>query len=297
MKLSNDGSNQLRPALLVGTGMLLGILVMLAWGGYGAAAQGTKDTKGTPTPEVTTQVEQPGCQTFSQTGHTVCGRFLRYWDDHGGLAQQGYPLSEEFTETNALNGKPYTVQYFERAVFELHPENKPPYDVLLSQLGTYVGKAKYTQGFTSGAGAVPFYEDRTDPVAALLSFYNAINRKEYERAYSYFQGAPNPAPSLVGPYARWAQGYASTTSVTAAVGKVVGDAGAGNIYASFPVVLTATHTDGNNQVFSGCYVMHRVNTGISENRNDELWSINAATLTTAPANTPVDQLQAKQCSR
>ncbi|MFL5735444.1 MAG: alpha/beta fold hydrolase, partial [Chloroflexia bacterium] len=36
-----------------------------------------------------------------------------------------------------LNGKPYTVQYFERAVFELHPENAAPYDVLLSQLGTF----------------------------------------------------------------------------------------------------------------------------------------------------------------
>jgi hypothetical protein len=42
-----------------------------------------------------------------------------------------------------LNGKPYTVQYFERAVFELHPENKSPYDVLLSQLGTFQYKARY----------------------------------------------------------------------------------------------------------------------------------------------------------
>ena len=48
-------------------------------------------------------------------------------------------------ETSDLNGKPYTVQYFERAVFEMHPENQPPNDVLLSQLGTYLGKANYTQ--------------------------------------------------------------------------------------------------------------------------------------------------------
>ena len=31
-----------------------------------------------------------------------------------------------------LDGKSYTVQYFERAVFELHPENQPPFNVLLS---------------------------------------------------------------------------------------------------------------------------------------------------------------------
>src|SRR3954466_11561297 len=56
--------------------------------------------------------------------------------------QQGYPISEEFTEVSALDGKPYTVQYFERAVFEMHPENKAPYDVLLSQLGTFQFQTK-----------------------------------------------------------------------------------------------------------------------------------------------------------
>ena len=64
-------------------------------------------------------------------------RFRAYWESHGGLAQQGYPISDEFTEVSALNGKPYTVQYFERAVFEAPPENQAPYDVLLSQLGTF----------------------------------------------------------------------------------------------------------------------------------------------------------------
>jgi hypothetical protein len=40
-------------------------------------------------------------------------------------------------ERNDLDGKEYLVQYFERAVFEYHPENEPPYDVLLSQLGKF----------------------------------------------------------------------------------------------------------------------------------------------------------------
>ena len=61
----------------------------------------------------------------------------------GGLTQQGYPISEEFTEISPLDGKPYLVQYFERAVFEYHPENKAPYDVLLSQLGTLRYRDKY----------------------------------------------------------------------------------------------------------------------------------------------------------
>jgi hypothetical protein len=83
---------------------------------------------------------------FPETGHTVKGQFWRYWQEHGGLPQQGYPISEEFTEVSDLNGQPYTVQYFERAVFEKHPENAPPFDVLLSQLGTFQYRAKYGDG-------------------------------------------------------------------------------------------------------------------------------------------------------
>ena len=72
------------------------------------------------------------------------GKFRAYWEQHGGLAQQGYPISDEFTEVSDLNGKPYTVQYFQRAVFELHPENAgTPYEVLLSQLGTFQAR-KFT---------------------------------------------------------------------------------------------------------------------------------------------------------
>jgi cyclophilin family peptidyl-prolyl cis-trans isomerase len=90
---------------------------------------------------------QPGCQTFKETGKTVCGRFLDYWQKNGGLAQQGFPLSNEFTEMNDLDGKTYLVQYFERAVFEYHPEIRDPkYQVLLSQLGAFQFKRKYPNG-------------------------------------------------------------------------------------------------------------------------------------------------------
>ncbi len=77
---------------------------------------------------------RPDRAYFPATGHNLGGAFRAYWDANGGLAQFGYPISEEFTETSE-DGKPYTVQYFERARFERHPENAPPYDVLLGQFG------------------------------------------------------------------------------------------------------------------------------------------------------------------
>ncbi len=81
---------------------------------------------------------------FPETGHSLGGKFRTYWETHGGLAQQGFPISEVFQEKSPLDGKTYAVQYFERAVFELHPENAgTSYEVLLSQLGTFRYKEKY----------------------------------------------------------------------------------------------------------------------------------------------------------
>jgi hypothetical protein len=100
-----------------------------------------------PLSYLTSLAQQRGdCQSFPETNKVVCGRFLQYWRDNGGLPQQGYPISGEFTEVSELNGRTYVVQYFERAVFEHHPENQPPYDVLLSQLGTAQLKRRYPFG-------------------------------------------------------------------------------------------------------------------------------------------------------
>ena len=67
---------------------------------------------------------------------SIDGAFKTYYQSHGGLAVFGYPLTPELAELGP-EGQVYTVQYFERNRFELHPENKPPYDVLLGTLGNW----------------------------------------------------------------------------------------------------------------------------------------------------------------
>ena len=76
-----------------------------------------------------------GCTVVAPTNHSLRGVFLNYWQANGGLPVFGYPLTEEFTEINAADGKPYTVQYFERNRFEYHPEQEARYQVLLGLLG------------------------------------------------------------------------------------------------------------------------------------------------------------------
>jgi len=74
---------------------------------------------------------------FQATGHTLQGPFYEYWKSHGGLWMFGYPLSEEYQEVSATDGKVYTVQYFERQRFEYHPEFAGSSNsVLLGLLGT-----------------------------------------------------------------------------------------------------------------------------------------------------------------
>jgi hypothetical protein len=90
---------------------------------------------------------QPGCLFFAQTSHAVCGPFLSYYRSHGlqfdshpavradeSLALFGLPLTEPAME-RASDGKEYLTQWFERARFELHPENPPASRVLLGLLG------------------------------------------------------------------------------------------------------------------------------------------------------------------
>ncbi len=66
----------------------------------------------------------------------ISGRFKQYWEQNGGLAVFGYPLTPARMEQTAEGT--FLTQYFERQRFELHPENNAPYDVLLGRLGAEI---------------------------------------------------------------------------------------------------------------------------------------------------------------
>lgn len=69
------------------------------------------------------------------SGGQIClgGRFLAFWEQQGAAAVFGAPITPALTQTTPDGA--FTVQYFERARFELHPENRAPYDVLLGRIG------------------------------------------------------------------------------------------------------------------------------------------------------------------
>ncbi|RRR75029.1 MAG: hypothetical protein EI684_05685 [Candidatus Viridilinea halotolerans] len=76
---------------------------------------------------------------FGETGHTLRNNpapFRDFWQNNGGLAVFGFPLSEQFQEVNQADGQTYWVQYFERQRLEWHPNQaNPNYRILLGLLG------------------------------------------------------------------------------------------------------------------------------------------------------------------
>jgi len=112
--------------------LLVGLLLALLWqSGLACFGQGQL-AEAAPTLEA-------GSVFFAETGHNLSGGFKKYWDGHGGLAQFGYPITEPFSEMNTDDKKTYTTQYFQRARFELHPENTgTESEVLLGLLGRLV---------------------------------------------------------------------------------------------------------------------------------------------------------------
>ncbi len=105
--------------------------------------------------------------------------------------------------------------------------------------------------------AANYIDNRSGAVEVVSSLLNAINRKEYVRAYSYWQDT-----TAVGSYDSYAAGFSDTGSVTATFGTVTSDAGAGQFYYQVPVGMIVTTTTNTTQTFVGCYTLHLSNPGM-----------------------------------
>ncbi|NJN18423.1 MAG: lamin tail domain-containing protein [Oscillochloris sp.] len=130
---------------------------------------------GTPWQQGPNSPAGAGCRAFPETGYQVCGAFAAYWQANGGLERFGFPVTGEFT--TELEGRPYTVQYFERRRFELHPEIEPD-AVLLGLLGREVYSARQAQPQPQLEPPAPpslpppsFNECQADPNAAQAANY------------------------------------------------------------------------------------------------------------------------------
>jgi hypothetical protein len=142
-----------------------------------------------PTPTIsvpsnlTTSLSIPGegSRYFPETGKTIRGIFLEYWTRYGALIQHGFPISDLLVEASDLDGKLYTVQYFERSVFEYHLENSAPYNVQLSQLGALQFKARYPTGYADAGSTF------LEPTSQVSQFFPETGHKVDGKFLQYWQ--------------------------------------------------------------------------------------------------------------
>jgi hypothetical protein len=104
-----------------------------------------------------------------------------------------------------------------------------------------------------------YIDDRSSAAAIVNSFYNAVNRKEYVRAWDYF-GDQKPAKDVE----TFAKGYENTTQVNVITGNVASEGAAGSTFYYVPVAIVSFKKDGSEQVFAGCYTARLANPAIQE---------------------------------
>jgi hypothetical protein len=182
--------------------------------------------------------------------------------------------------------------------------SSPPY--LLGEVTRGAGQSAIFFGVQLGSDQAnpPLFANWNDPVALLNAYYNAINRYEYARAYSYWEnpGAPN---GVTASFADFANGYANTAVVNLTTGDVTSDAGAGNIFYQVPAVIIARQTDGSTRRFYGCYLLHRANVEMGNTTPPYPIALRAAHIVAAPPDADVAALleeanalvQAGQCGQ
>ena len=162
------------------------------------------------------------------------------------------------------------------------------------RLTIFQGDGRGSLNFTGGPvaeAAGERYENLSSPVTLLASFYDAVNSKDYERAFNYWETPP-------GNLQDFARGYADTAGVRLIVEPPTRIEGAaGSLYSEVPVVLIARRRDGGERVFAGCYVTRKSNLQPTDVPKVEVWRIHSAKVSPAASNVSISKLLAQACGK
>ena len=126
-------------------------------------------------------------------------------------------------------------------------------------------------------------EERSDPVVTLSSYYDAINSRDFRRAYRFWESPPSS-------YERFEAGFADTDRVRLLIEPPPRlEGAAGSSFAEISTIVVATTRGGNERVFAGCYTLRKSNV------RDMGWQIYRADVSAVPTSARVSRLLAKGC--
>jgi len=108
------------------------------------------------------------------------------------------------------------------------------------------------------------FTDQTSPLNLLTAYYNAINLRDYTRAYGYWRNPPDDQT-----LDQFAAGFAGTDRVDVIARlPIMSEGAAGSIFASIPAMLLATTNDNATPpTYVACFVARKSN--VPEGNNPE----------------------------
>lgn len=123
------------------------------------------------------EIDSYGQLYCPQTGHWITGDFARtYKNTPDPLKLFGYPITEAYQQQNI--GR--IVQYFERARFELYPENPSNLRVVITPLGKYLYQSGPELQVPDNFPACKFFSETGFSVCyAFLDFFNENGSTTY----------------------------------------------------------------------------------------------------------------------
>ena len=105
---------------------------------------------------------------FPETGHSVQGDFLRFYNAVSDpLTLYGYPITDQFQRTDGL-----LVQYFQRARFEYHPELPDGQRVVLTDVGSQMYTPAIQLNISNPFACRSFTETSFFVCFSFLDFYD-----------------------------------------------------------------------------------------------------------------------------
>ena len=126
-------------------------------------------------------------------------------------------------------------------------------------------------------------DDRSDPIATLSAYYDAINSRDFRRAFRFWESPPSS-------YEQFERGFADTDRVRLLIEpppRVEG--AAGSSFAEISTIVVATTRNGNERVFAGCYTLRRSNV------RDRGWQIYRGDVSVVSSSARMSRVLAQGC--
>lgn len=124
--------------------------------------------------------------------------------------------------------------------------------LFISLLAAFLSSGHVSPAAADGTVA---FDQRDHPVYVIASYYDAINRGDFARAYNYWRDQPPNSNT----FQQWVQGFANVQDVRVLARLPVAyDGTAGTAHALVPVIVLATLKTGGQEIYAGCF--HATNT-------------------------------------